>query len=298
VESEPQPLAELRPDLPIELCAIIQKMMAKSPDQRYQTCADLLKDIARLREILGGRRVETAGTPLPAALTQVADGAPFLARARSGQRLATVAALTIALAFIGGGALVWLRSRTVGQTQEPMPLAGADSILTEDQKQERSLLDAALLYADPAGDRGQLNAGLDLHLRLGLFYLGHDRLDDADRFFTGLLNRSPSVEAYKTLGRLGHATVLGLQNHPRESNQAFQQLLEESRRKRNPPDRLVFLLNRPELLAEIGRALSYNKANAGPGAPFPEELENLRLPPKWAAPQPGSLGRAGRGKGA
>ena len=127
---------------------------------------------------------------------------------------------------------------------------------------------------------------------------GDDRLDDADRFFTGLLNRSPSVEAYKTLGRLGHATVLGLQNHPRESNQAFQQLLEESRRKRNPPDRLVFLLNRPELLAEIGRALSYNKANAGPGAPFPEELENLRLPPKWAAPQPGSLGRAGRGKGA
>src|SRR5207302_4647639 len=114
------------------------------------------------------------------------------------------------------------------QTQEPMPLAGADSILTEDQQQERSLLDAAHLYADPAGDRGHLELGLGNRLELGLFYLGHDRLDDADRFFTGLLSRSPSVEAYKTLGRLGHATVLGLQNHPRESNQAFQQLLEES----------------------------------------------------------------------
>src|SRR5262245_12051400 len=37
VQADPQPLAEIRPDLPADLCAIIQKMMAKQPEARYQT---------------------------------------------------------------------------------------------------------------------------------------------------------------------------------------------------------------------------------------------------------------------
>src|SRR5437588_427661 len=53
VKTEPKPLVETRPDLPPELCAVVHKMLAKEAEKRYQTCGELLKDLARLREGLG-----------------------------------------------------------------------------------------------------------------------------------------------------------------------------------------------------------------------------------------------------
>src|SRR5207245_3271202 len=52
VQTEAKPLAEIRPDLPPGLCAIIHKMMAKDPVDRYQTARELLQDIVRLRNSL------------------------------------------------------------------------------------------------------------------------------------------------------------------------------------------------------------------------------------------------------
>src|SRR5262249_31018970 len=52
VNTQPEPLQSLRPDLPPDLCAAVHKMMAKDPAQRYQTCRELLKALARLRESL------------------------------------------------------------------------------------------------------------------------------------------------------------------------------------------------------------------------------------------------------
>src|SRR5262249_14393252 len=52
VHKEPAPLAEIRPDLPAELCAVIQKMMAKKPEDRYQSAGEVVRDISRLRDAL------------------------------------------------------------------------------------------------------------------------------------------------------------------------------------------------------------------------------------------------------
>ena len=54
VQIEPPPLAGFRPDLPPDLCAIVHKMMAKKPDDRYQSAKDVLRDLARLRESMSG----------------------------------------------------------------------------------------------------------------------------------------------------------------------------------------------------------------------------------------------------
>src|SRR6059058_2422293 len=54
VKGEPTPLGVIRPDLPAELCAVVHKMMAREPANRYQTCRELLKDLALLRESLSG----------------------------------------------------------------------------------------------------------------------------------------------------------------------------------------------------------------------------------------------------
>ena len=59
---EPPPLSGVRPDLPPALCAVVHKMMAKDPAQRHQTGKEVLRDLARVRESLGG---QTAAIALP-----------------------------------------------------------------------------------------------------------------------------------------------------------------------------------------------------------------------------------------
>src|SRR5262249_37675582 len=54
VQKEAQPLQEIRPDLPLELCAIIHKMMAKKPEGRHQTGREIVRDVAQLRDAVVG----------------------------------------------------------------------------------------------------------------------------------------------------------------------------------------------------------------------------------------------------
>src|SRR6185295_18479131 len=49
--------ASIRPDLPPELCAMVHKMMAKDPAERYQTFKEILREINRLTDVLAGEDV-------------------------------------------------------------------------------------------------------------------------------------------------------------------------------------------------------------------------------------------------
>ncbi|WDI40625.1 serine/threonine-protein kinase [Bremerella sp. P1] len=44
-ERQPQPLSELRDDIPPEVIVIVEKLMAKSPDDRYQTPAEVVEQL-------------------------------------------------------------------------------------------------------------------------------------------------------------------------------------------------------------------------------------------------------------
>ncbi len=58
----PAAMRELAPDVPAELDRIIAKMLAKSPDERYATAADLLADLRALQRG-GGRPFVVSGAP-------------------------------------------------------------------------------------------------------------------------------------------------------------------------------------------------------------------------------------------
>jgi len=45
LKSEPTPLEEFRKDLPTELCSIIHKLMAKQPEDRYQSLGEMLNEL-------------------------------------------------------------------------------------------------------------------------------------------------------------------------------------------------------------------------------------------------------------
>lgn len=76
LEREPPPLA-IEPPAPAELQRIVAKTLAKKPDQRYQTIADLLIDLRRLQAQLEGG----TGVPLPGA-----NASPRPASARNTRR--------------------------------------------------------------------------------------------------------------------------------------------------------------------------------------------------------------------
>jgi len=50
--ARPEPLAQRRPDLPAAVGAIVHRLIAKSPDERYQTAWGLAHDLARCRDAL------------------------------------------------------------------------------------------------------------------------------------------------------------------------------------------------------------------------------------------------------
>jgi hypothetical protein len=114
-------------------------------------------------------------------------------------------------------------------------------------------------------------------VELGLFYLEQGRLDDADRFFQGLV-RSQSVAPYRYLGNLGHATVLGLQDHAAESEELFFKLLLVPGTGGVRPEAARLLRQNPRLHQWVAKALDYDHANQTREHPFPRQLEPLRHP--------------------
>jgi|SRR5215207_401045 len=104
MREEPPLLSEVRPDLPRELDGVLAKAMAKSPEDRYGTCRDLVAD---LRQALGAAAVETyagrtvaeiGGKPLPTAPAPTAlqsVSRPRPRRLRLGEALAAISALAL-----------------------------------------------------------------------------------------------------------------------------------------------------------------------------------------------------------
>jgi len=256
VRSEPPPLASVRPDLPAELCAMIHKMMAKNPADRYQTGRELIVEVSRLREALNGVHQEGGGA------TQVRGASAVLSgtEAESGPRPALPARITgqmpaaqtgnplvrplrrwlpwavaasVVLAATGGATLGWVRlhaavksASALKDLEVPDPRPAPS-----ETEREKFLQTAVQQYLKPGGATPQEKAqqvrlGLDHAVELALFYLDRWRLPEADDLFTRLTTagEKENVGPYLKLGRVGHAIVLGLQDRPAASNKLFLEL--------------------------------------------------------------------------
>ena len=68
VHEQPVSLAVHRPDLPPDLVALVMKLMAKDPKDRYQTAEEMLRDLARIRKaIVAQAATQVATEAVPAA---------------------------------------------------------------------------------------------------------------------------------------------------------------------------------------------------------------------------------------
>jgi serine/threonine protein kinase len=65
LRDSPQPPAQLNPELPAELVRLIEKVLEKDPDTRYQTAADLRGDLKRIKRDLDSGRLTATISSLP-----------------------------------------------------------------------------------------------------------------------------------------------------------------------------------------------------------------------------------------
>ena len=103
LNEEPEPIAELRPDVPAEFVRIAGKCLNKSPNERYQTTSDLAAELHTLKLQLESNQA------VPAERTQVAPTRPkrsFVGREAErsdlSQRLRQAAAGSGGLVLLGG----------------------------------------------------------------------------------------------------------------------------------------------------------------------------------------------------
>jgi serine/threonine-protein kinase len=281
VQTEPDPLDRIRPDLPAELCAIVHKMMAKRPEARYQTGRELLRELNRLRDGLSTTNQDAHPSGL---LSNSVTGAlasatiPMKAAAAklSKRNLAYVGAGAVALAACIGAALGWHGRSGAASTARPGAAAIEIPALSHDRKREQFLQAAVKEYEDPK-DANQFTLGIGSCLELGEFYLERRQLAEADRFFQGLIDNPFKVKAYMVVGRLGHAMVLAFQDKAPESCQCFLDVINS---RDQPTANMRFFLNRnPRFVRLVARALDYNAANLeATKRTLPSVLEELRKP--------------------
>ncbi|MBV9123796.1 MAG: serine/threonine protein kinase [Planctomycetes bacterium] len=297
VQTQAVPLAQVRPDLPPELCSLVDKMMAKRPEDRYQTPREILQELARIRESLSGSVAGQKMPPIsmsqfPPPRTGSGSGGPLLMPRRRWIWWAVPASL--ALALVGGGAFGWRfnspRAPASKTEAAPPDSAEVEALISEKQR-EKFLVQEVNQTENPGKERDKIQPGLDARLELGLLYLDQWRLEDADHFFMSLDNETYRVPPYRLLGRLGHAVVLSFQDRPEESTNLFEEVLGTGNQgpKEQRPNKerlLIWVLNRNPLFGlQVAQALNRNRVNTH--QPLPADLQSYSRPQPFLGTRPG-----------
>lgn len=297
VQAEPPLLATVRPDLPADLCGIVHKLMAKRPEDRYQTAREVIRDLARIQKGLStaqpsGDAASTLVTSGPGIVVPLSTSyvdspqlppastvsQPALRKRTGWNRYFIVVALMALFAALGW----WIG----GMFPPELPTAATYTGLPTARPPEpvRSSRERAL--REKLESRSTKPTELfDAALELGILMVRERRLDDAEQVFQQLEQErydrplagkavgGPAVLA----GRLGQAVVLAFRDQPKESLELFEQILVGSPR---PQYRLLepLLLEHPRFAEIVGDALNRNATSLPPPGKLPARLEWLRTP--------------------
>ena len=261
--------------MPAELCAIIHKMMAKKPDDRYQSARELLAELTQLRDRLGGSRLMPL-VSISQPLSVASATTPPASR-----RWLWVGALSLLPAFALGLGYRWLTAEPV----EVEAVSPRDNLGPSPAQAREKALRAAVEQPFDFRKPDEAAAHFRHTIELGVLYLEQRRLKEAQAYFESLRDQPRQASRYQAFGRIGLACVLAFQDQAKESMELFTEL------ERLKPPRPVFKISKvveypeyvvlhwPEVRRIVAEALSHNAANLGLDT-LPEPLERLRKPIK------------------
>lgn len=249
VQKQPVPLGKLRPDLPEVLCAIVHKMMAKSPDDRYPNGKEVARDLLRLREFASSASKTMQARPpssgeQPTAKAPATDvgvktvsmGPPLGPRAWL-WGLGLFALLTVLAAGLAGAAYALFERAREGPLPhgQKIPPAEVDPNEVPDlpSKQEQRLREVVESYINPKGKPMDPAAGMGLCMDLGVLYLDARKNAEADAHFARL-EKMPEPR-YKIVGQTGKGIVLALEDKAKESNAKFREVFGVGGKAKGPP---------------------------------------------------------------
>jgi serine/threonine-protein kinase len=283
VQGTPIPLTEARPDLPASLGQLVQRMMAKSPDDRPQNGREILRELAKLRDRVG----EPAGDDVLEITTSIARDVPAVhstippRRSRHWLGFVGAAGLFAVVALSGAAVRLWQggpRETLVVSNDVPPPA----KLPTRTDPKEQRLLEAI----DTASERGNAKRpvpGMIERLQLGAHYLDRSKDDPAalakaEAFFRE--QRQSKEIPHQMLGRLGLAVVLSYRDKAEESVRAFQEILSHRDEKLKQRFGMALFLSHPDFGFHLREAIERDRVNLEP-QPLPQELDNLvRLRPR------------------
>ncbi len=125
LKKEPEPLENLRSDLPGELCRIVHQLLAKDPKARYQSAGQLLQDLRRLQQDQLGNQWPDGLPGWTAADLDTTSFGPAQATQRiqavmdtislpsRGSRRRAWLAAALAAVFLIGATIAWFTTRPV-----------------------------------------------------------------------------------------------------------------------------------------------------------------------------------------
>jgi serine/threonine-protein kinase len=267
VRDEPPPLAEIRPDLPADLCAMVHKMMAKRPADRYQSARDIIRDVAKLQR---GLPVE-----LPAPVLTSSGSQPLLpARPAGGSRWGLRLVLAVGATLLG-----WWLYGIWHPRPDPAPPAGPglpDIARKEPYRSARERDLQATIDSRSATPHEVFEATLSL----ALVYLQEGREAEAEKLFAEMIQQRPTAKPplppalLTMIGQLGQAIVLARRDQAKESIELFERAVPNRPRGVGLEN---FLLAHPEFAQAIAEALARNADTLG-RPKLSDRLEWLRTP--------------------
>lgn len=278
VRAEPDPLAIERPDIPLELCELIHRMLRKIPSERPSSPLEFLNEL---------NAISGVGKP-------VGGLSRFLNRKGAGK--AGMACFSILLALMAGVGLGRIKA-VADETLARRMIAGSLPDAGPDTGQEgarvsgeAALRQAVEIYLSGRVEGATVDAGLVVCLDLGLLYLQQERWEEALKFFERL-DQPRQAFHFQALGKLGSGIVLAMENKPMESVKSFRELgplwrdeilkerawrsaldIQPQRRPGrfpgSPPDQTP-------LRFWLGRAIEANRKNGLPDSEIPPILKRL-----------------------
>jgi len=269
LKRQPQPLESSRPDLPAALCRLVHRMLAKAPENRYQSPRELVQELQGLAQQYGCPWPEslpdwdsTAKTTATARaeLTQHLSGLMKAAAPGRPRRRLPLVAGGVVVAFSAGAALAWWVAR------EPSLPTPADSAMPAIAKQETAL--QQWYYASAIGTEEAWQSIPDYFpekqylarrakQQLARIYLRKSDYERALELFRELAAADESDEELRAFALAGQCGVLSLQGKYRQSAAVADQLWPIHKRLKDPQMRklVTYALqkNRSKLAPETTR---------------------------------------------
>lgn len=285
VRAEPDPLAVERPDIPMELCDLIHRLLRKSPSERPGSPREFLMELDA-----------AAGNARP-------SGPWSRFFNRKGAGLAVMAGFSVLLAMATGAGIAGFKAmadenRARRMVAESLPEPGRNGDGGR-QSGEAALLQAVEIYLSGRVEGATVDAGLVVCLDLGLLYFQHERWDEALKFFERLDQPRQALH-FQALGKLGAGISLAMDNKPEESVKVFRELgpiwRDEILKERAWRSALDIQPQRRPLRSQgsqpdqtplrfwLGRAMEANRKNGLPDSAIPPILKRLTTEPGPAKP--------------